>query len=65
MIKTIIRLQNDAVMVFDAEGEQIPEYQGSYEDVKGRIWRDAPPTAVFAHWFNDADESTAVPGGDW
>ena len=65
MIKTVIRLQNDSVMVFDGEGEQIPEYQGYYEDVKGYILRDASPTAVFAHWFNYADESTAVPRGDW
>ena len=65
MIKTVIMLQNGMVMTFDAEGEQITEYQGHYEDVKGHILRDAPPTAVFAHWFNYADESTAVPRGDW
>ena len=65
MIKTVIMLQNGMVMTFDVEGEQITEYQGQYEDVKGHILRDAPPTAVFAHWFNYADESTAVPRGDW
>lgn len=65
MIKTVIRLQNSMVMTFDAEGEQIPEYQGYYEDVKRHILRDAPPAAVFAHWFNYADESTTVPKGDW
>jgi len=31
MIKTVIRCQNDMVMVFDKKGEQIPEYQGQYE----------------------------------
>lgn len=56
-IKTIIRLMNDMVMVFDAEGEQIPEYQGQYEDVKASILRDAPVGAIFNHWF----DTTVVP----
>ena len=37
MIKTIIRLSNNTVMVFDAAGEQLPDYQGQYEDVKEKI----------------------------
>ena len=40
------------VMVFDADGEQIPEYQGQFEDVKTSILRDAPQEAIFARWFN-------------
>ena len=36
MIKSIIRCPNDMVMVFDEEGEQIPEYQGQYEEIKGK-----------------------------
>ena len=51
MIKTVIRLKNNMVMVFDTEGEQVPEYQGKYEDVKGRILRDASTGTVFNHWF--------------
>lgn len=51
MIKTVIRLNNNMVMVFDAEGEQIPEYQGQYEEVKERILRAAPSGTVFNHWF--------------
>jgi hypothetical protein len=65
MIKTVIRLRNNAVMVFDAEGEQIPEYQGQYEDMKERILRDAPGGAVFNHWFGHSFEPNAVPGKDW
>ena len=65
MIKTIIRLQNDMVMVFDAEGEQIPRYQGQYEDVRGNILRDALPEAVFAHWFDYDDEPETIPKKDW
>ena len=59
MIRTITRLKNDMVMVFDAEGEEVPEYQGQYEDVKGSILRDAPLDAVFTHWFGyDAEPET-------
>jgi len=32
VIKTVIRFQDDMVMVFDKEGEQIPKYQGKYEE---------------------------------
>ena len=50
-IKTAIRLKNNMVMVFDADGEQLPSYQGQYEDVKISILEDAPTDAVLAHWF--------------
>lgn len=52
MINIVIKLRNDMVMVFDADGEQIPEYQGQFEDVKTSILRDAPQEAIFACWFN-------------
>ena len=65
MIKTIIRLKNDMIMVFDAEGEQVPEYQGQYKDVKESILRDAPPDAVFTHWFGYSDEPETVYREEW
>jgi len=65
MIKTIIRLKNDMVMVFDAEGEQIPEYQGQYEEVKMSILKDAPPNAIFIHWFGSRVEPETVCRGGW
>ncbi len=65
MIKTVIKSQSDMVLVFDEEGEQIPEYQGDYEEVKENILRDAPLTAVFAHWFNHADEPRSISKEDW
>ena len=65
MIKTIIRLKNDMVMVFDAEGEQVSEYQGQYEDVKGSILRDAPPDAVFTRWFGYRDEPETIYREGW
>ena len=51
MIRAVIRLRNDMVMVFDSAGEQLPEYQGKYEDVRDGILRDASTGAVFNHWF--------------
>ena len=65
VIKTVIRCQNDMVMVFDEEGEQIPEYQGQYEEVKGSILKDAPPDAIFAHGFTDAGELRKVSREEW
>ena len=65
MIETVIKLQNDMVMVFDDEGEQIPEYQGQYEQVKASILRSAPSDAVFSHWFNHADRPKFVSKEDW
>jgi len=65
MIKTAIRFQNDMVMVFDKKGEQIPEYQGQYEEVKESILKDALPEAVFSHGFGDDFELKVVPRGEW
>jgi len=65
MIKTVIRLSNDVVMVFDAEGEQIPVYQGQYEDVKGSILRDALCDTMFTCWFGDDAEPKVVYRGEW
>jgi hypothetical protein len=65
MIKTIIRIKNDMVMVFDEAGEQIPEYQGHYADVKEKILADAPAGSVFNHWFGHAAEPEIVRGENW
>ena len=65
MIKTVIRIRNNMVMVFDADGEQVPQYQGRYEDVKERILRDAPGGTVFNHWFGFTLKPEAVPGITW
>ena len=65
MIKAVFRFQNDMVMVFNADGEQIPEYQGQYEEVKGGILRDASPDAVFALWFGGDTEPETVSREEW
>ena len=49
IIKTVIKCPDNMVVVFDKEGEQIPEYQYHYEKVKERILEDAPPSAGF--WY--------------
>lgn len=51
MIKTVIRIENDMVMVFDENGDEIPEYQGNYDYVKDRIMADADTESVFKHWL--------------
>ncbi len=60
MIKSVYKWQDGIVMVFDKKGEQIPEYQGQYEDVKESILKDAPPDAVFSHGFWDEAELLKV-----
>ena len=65
MIKTVVRLENNMVMAFDTEGEQIPEYQGQYGDVKTRVLRDASPDTAFTHWFGLAAEPENVSRENW
>ncbi len=65
MIKTVIKLRNNMVVVFDVKGEQIPEYQGCYDDVKGKIMRDAPAGTVFHHWFGHSLLPKKVSGENW
>ena len=65
MIKTIIRSQNNIVMVFDERGEQIPEYQNQYEEVKETILKDAPLNAVFGYLPDYETELQIVPREKW
>jgi len=65
LIKTVIRIKKDTVMVFDQNGEQIPEYQGYYNDVKDKILADATPDSVFYHWFGCSPKPEKVMGENW
>jgi len=69
MIKTVIRIgkstQYDTVIVFDESGEQIPKYQGRYEDVKESILRDAPATSIFAHGLDDRGSPIEISRENW
>ena len=64
-IKTVIKSQNGMVMVFDEKGEQIPEYQGRYDEVKETILKDAPPNAIFGYFPNCEAELKVVPREEW
>ncbi|MDH5696202.1 MAG: hypothetical protein OEZ00_06335 [Dehalococcoidia bacterium] len=65
MIKSVIRLPNDMVLVFDEHEQQILEYQGRYDEVKKHILKDAPPEAVFARWFNFESDIKTVSREEW
>ncbi len=65
MIKTAIRCPNNMVMVFDEMGEQIPEYQGQYEEVKESILKDALPNVVFRYVLNYEVNLKSVPREEW
>lgn len=53
------------VMVFDEKGEQIPEYQGQYEEAKKNILKDAPPTSVFGYLSNFEPALQEIPRDEW
>ena len=65
MIKTVIRLRNNLVMVFNEEGEQVPEYQGQYENVKGMILSDSSEETLFNHWYGYSFEPKTMPAEKW
>lgn len=65
MIKTVIKCANGMTLVFDKRGEQIPKYQGQYEEVKGKILKNAPPDAVFGYFPNEESELMIISKEEW
>lgn len=65
MIKTVIRLKDDAVMVFDDRGEQLTVYQGQYDQAREKVLEDAPLDAVFVNWFGSNAIPQTVSREDW
>ena len=65
MIKTAIKCPNGMVMVFDEEGEQVPEYQDQYQEVKESILKNAPTDAIFGYFPNYEAELRVVPRDEW
>ncbi len=65
MIKTVIRIKNDMVMVFDENGEEIPRYQGFYNEVKDSILADARAGSIFNHWFGYSLKPVIVTPERW
>jgi len=53
------------VVVFDENDEQIPEYQGRYEEIKEYILRDALPDTLFGHWFDCETDIRTVSREEW
>jgi len=64
MISEVIKFSNGIVMVLDEKGEQIPEYQGRYKQVRVKILAHAPQSAKFFHavWNTPAMN---VPRKEW
>lgn len=64
VISDVIKFQNGMVLVFDENGEQMPAYQGRYEEVKAKILADAPENAQFFHgvWRVSGDP---IPREEW
>ena len=65
MIKTVIKSVDGMVMVFDEMGEQIPQYQGQYEEVKALILKNAPPEARFGYFPDGGQELKIVGREEW
>ena len=65
MIKTVIKSNDNMVIVFDEKGEQIPEYQGLYDEVKEKILKDALPETRFVVFPDDGTELKIVPREEW
>ena len=65
MIKSVFRCPNDLVIVLDENGEQIPEYQGYYNDVKESILRDTSSDTVFSYFYDTEPRFKIVLREDW
>ena len=65
MIKSVIRCPNNMVLVFNEHEEQIPEYQGQYEETRERILEDASSEAVFSYLLYYKAELKAVTREEW
>ncbi|MFC1939145.1 hypothetical protein ACFLXO_00460 [Chloroflexota bacterium] len=65
MIRNVIKCPDGMVMVFDSRGEPIPEYQGPYEAVKGKILSDAPVNTRFCYFPDYEKELEIVPREEW
>ena len=53
------------VIAFDEQGNQVPEYQGRYEDVKRKIEAETGTEAAFIQWFGVSPEPDVVSKVNW
>ena len=49
-VKTVFRFPNSMVAVLDENGEQIPELQGKFEDVKEKVEAAADEQTEWNGW---------------
>ena len=62
-ITNVIRWKNGMVMIFDQNGDQMPEYQGKWEDLKHKIVEDMPNDVEIIgpkEWFSDFPNTPIV-----
>jgi len=64
-IRSVIKTPSKMVIVFDENREQIPEYQGPYEEVKELILKDAPPETIFGAWVDYESDIKTVSREKW
>ena len=64
MISEVIKFENGMVLVFDEKGEQMPEFQGRYQDVRVKILARAPKEVTFYHGTWPQGRSL-VPRKEW
>lgn len=64
MIHNVIKTPSGLVLVFGENEEQMPYYQGSIEDVREQILKDAPPNARFFN-IEYKLEGRQVPREEW
>lgn len=49
MLMEVVRWQNGIVMCFDQNGEQMPDLQGPYEEVRANVLNAAHASTRFRH----------------
>ncbi len=59
-----IRWSNGNVTAFDEAGQQIPDLQGRYEDVRADVLNASTETTTFTHGILKLGE-TVVERADW
>jgi len=46
-IRTVLKFPDGSVLVFDTQGEQMPQYQGPYKHVRRKVLEDADEKTRF------------------
>jgi sRNA-binding protein len=65
MMKKVVRTNRNMVFVFDENGEEMPQYQGTYQDVRDRVMGDARVDTIFTHWYGTSAEPKDIAMESW